>query len=90
MTLSKKNVEKATLPKYEDYQKDSNPFPTIEIFLTKRTSFFSYKKDLVFSFLCGLRRRLQLNICLLGLRFCKNNLIFISSRDNHRGTLSCY
>ena len=59
---------------------DSNPFRAIDFFLEKRTS--------LFSFLWVLRKGLHLNICLLGLRFCKNNLIFISSND-HKGTLSC-
>ena len=69
-----------TLHKYEDYKKGLNPFRAIEFFLEKRTSYFS--------FLWVLRKGLNLNICLLGLRFCKNNSIFISS-NNHEGTLSC-
>ena len=60
-------------------KKDSNPFRAIDFFPRKNLVFF-----LFFGFL---RKGLNL-ICLLGLRFCKNNLIFISS-NNHKGTLSC-
>ena len=52
-------------------KKDLNPFRAIDFFLEKRTW--------VFSFLWVLLKGLNLNICFLGLRFCKNNLIFISS-----------
>ena len=74
----KKDVEnwmlETTLPKHEDYEKDSNSFCTVDFFL--------------FVFLWALRKILYLNICLLGFRFCKNKLIYISS-DNYKGTLSC-
>ena len=36
----KKWMLETTLPKYEDFDKDSNPFRAFDFFLTKRTSFF--------------------------------------------------